>query len=99
MVCSSVPTSAFAEFTLNGFELSAEVGLALRIAKLRLHILLKSLLNLCDLELRGETDLDRAHSFSDIEFFEDGLLLRDINVQIRREKIGELSGIVDAADN
>ena len=61
---------AFAELALNRLHLSAEVGLALRVAELRLHILLQALLDLRDLELRGDARLHRAHALHDIEFLE-----------------------------
>ena len=88
---------AFAQFALDRLDLAAQIGLALRIAELRLHILLQALLDLRDLELRGDARLHRAHAFRDVEFFEHRLLLRDRQVEIRREEISQLSGIVDIA--
>ena len=40
--------------------------------------------------------LHRAQSFFDVEFLENGLLLRDIDIQIGREKIQELFRVLDA---
>ena len=81
---------AFAELALDGLELFAQIGLALCIAELRLHILLELLLDLRDLELRGDAGLHGAHAFAHIEFLEDRLFLREVILRLRREKIGEL---------
>ena len=70
------PGVAFAQFALDRLELPAQVSLALRIAELRLHILLQALLNLRDLDLRRDAGLHRTHAFQNIQLFQDRLLLR-----------------------
>ena len=64
---------AFAQFALNGLELSAQISLALRIAKLRLHILLELLLNLGHFQLRAGVFLHGAHTLAQIEFIQNRL--------------------------
>ena len=78
---------AFAELPLDRLDLLAQISAALRIGELRLHILLQLLLNLRDLELRRNARLHRAQTLLDVILLEDRLLLRDIDIQIRREKI------------
>ena len=51
---------AFTQFLLDGLELLAQIGFALRIGKVRRHIFLQLLLDLRYLELRGDMDLHRA---------------------------------------
>ena len=67
---------AFAQFALDRFELLAQISSALRVGKLRLHILLQLLLDLRDLELRRDVRLHRAQAFLQIEFLQNRLLLR-----------------------
>ena len=43
--------------------------------------------------------LHGAHALLEIELFEDGLFLCNVDVQVRREKISELLGIIDVQDH
>ena len=79
-----MPVVAFAELLLNRLQLRTQISLPLRIGKLGLHIFLQFLLDLRDLELRGDMSLSRAHPFFHIELFQQRLLLGDIDVQVRR---------------
>ncbi len=90
---------AFAQFLLDGLYLLAQVGPALRVGELRLHILLQLLLDLRDLELRRDARLHAANSFLEVVFLEQRLFLRDIDVQIRRQEIGQLFGILHPEDD
>ena len=89
----------FAELLLNRLHLFAQVGAALRIGELRLHILLQLLLDLRDLELRRDARLHRAHPLLEVVLFQQGLLLRDVDVQVRPEKIGQLFGVFEREHN
>jgi len=51
---------AFTQFLLDGLELLAQIGFALCIGKLRRDVFLQLLLDLRDLELRGDMGLHRA---------------------------------------
>ena len=73
-----------------------QIRASLRLGKLRLHILLKFLLDLRDLQLRRDRFLHHGQPLFNIELLEDRLFLRGIDIQIRREEIGELLGILDA---
>src|SRR5205814_8221075 len=63
------------------------------------HVFLQSLLNLSNLELRRDLILHGANTLLDIELLEDCLLLRNIDVQVRRQKISELLGVLDIEDH
>src|SRR5205814_600349 len=63
------------------------------------HVFLQSLLNLSNLELRRDLLLHGANTLLDIELLEDCLLLRNIDVQVRRQKISELLGVLDIEDH
>ena len=80
-------------------DLRTQISAPLCIGKLRGNILLQSLLNLSDLELRRDMLLHSAHALLDIELVEDRLFLCNIDVQVRREKISELLGIIDVQDH
>ena len=77
----------FAKLALNGFELFAQVCSALRFGKLRLHIPLQLLLDLRNLELSGDTGLNRAQSLLNIELFQKCLFVGGIEVEKWRQKI------------
>ena len=86
----------FAKLALDGFHLFAQISAPLCLGKLRLHVLLQLLLNLRDLELRRNTGLHDGQPFFNVEFLEDRLFLRRLDVQIRREEIGQLFGVFNA---
>ena len=97
--CSSPPPSASP--SSRWIALSCERRYARRCASENCDA--TSFCSLCwicgDLELRRDVLLHGAHPFFDIELFEQRLLLRDIDIEIRREKIGELLGILDVQDH
>ena len=86
---------AFAELALDRLHLLAQISPPLRVGKLRLHILLQLLLDLRDLELRRDACLHRVQPLLDVVLLEQRLLLRDIEIQIWRQKIGQLLRILD----
>ena len=89
-------TGLFPKLALDGFHLFAQISASLCLGKLRLHVLLQFLLNLCDLQLRRNGGLDRGQPFLDVEFLKDRLFFRRFDVQIRREKISQLFRLFDA---
>jgi hypothetical protein len=84
---------------LDRFELRTEIRTPLCVGKLRRDIFLQSLLDLGDLKLSRNVLLHSIHPFFDVEFFEQRLLLRNIDIEVRRQKIGELLGILDVHDH
>ena len=68
------------------------------IGKLRLHIRLQLFLNARDLELRRDADLHRVHAFLHVELFEQRLLLRGVDREIRRKEINQLLRVFDLAN-
>ena len=71
----------------------------MRVGKLRRNVLLQFLLDLRDLQLRGNVSLHRTQTFLHVEFLQDGLLLGKIDIEIRREKIDQLLRGLDAAND
>ncbi len=88
-------TLSFAQLMLDRSDLRTQVSAALRIRELRRHILLQLLLDLRDLELRGNLLLDRVDPLFNVDFLKERLFLGNIDIQIWREEIGELFGVVD----
>ena len=84
---------------LDRFQLRTEIRAPLCVGKLRRDIFLQSLLDLGDLKLRRNVLLHGTHPFFEIEFFEQRLLLRDIYIEVWRQKIGKLLGILDVHDH
>src|SRR5712692_3447044 len=89
----------FTEFVLDRFDLRTQIGAPLRIGKLRRDVLLQFFLDLRDLQLGGDMSLDRADSLFDVRFFENRLLLCNIDIQVRRQKISELFRSRDVQDH
>ena len=87
------PRVVFAKFTFNGLQLLAKIRAALCVRKLRRQILLQLLLDLRDLKLPGDMRLHGLDAFRYVEFFEQSLLLRKIDIEVGRKKIGQLSPI------
>ena len=81
---------AFTQFLLDRLHLLAQIGATLRVGELRLHVLLQLLLDLRDLELRRNARLHRVETLLDVVLLEQRLLLGNVDVQIRRQKIGQL---------
>src|ERR1051326_5247264 len=97
--CFITVPCGFAQLALDRLKLRTQIRASLRIGKLRGHILLESLLDLGDLELRRHLLLHSTNALFDIELLENRLFLRDIDVQVRRQKVCELLGVLDIEDH
>ena len=84
---------AFAEFLLDGFELLAQKGVALGVGEMGGNVFLDFLLELGDFELGGDAQEHGADAFDDVEFFEQILLLGDVQGEAAGEQVSEPAGV------
>src|SRR5678815_1532164 len=82
-----------AEFALNRADLFAQIGTPLQVREFRADILLQLLLNSRDLELGTDLVVNRSHPPRDIQFLEQLLLLRRVEIQAVRHEVRELAGV------
>ena len=83
----------FAEFPLNRADLFAQVGAALHVGELRANVLLQLLLDAGDLELGADLVVNRAHALRNVQFLEQLLLLRCLEIQTVGHEIRELASV------
>ena len=89
---------AFAKFPLDGFHLLAQIRLALGIGKLGCQILLQLLLDLGDLELGSYVRLHRLTRRAISSSSRRACFAR-IDIQVRSEKVSQLSAVADIQQN
>ncbi len=86
---------ALAEFLLNGFELFAQIGLALLVGEGGGDVLLDFLLQSGQFKLGVDALVDQADAPGNVQFLEQLLLLRRFEVQRAGQKISQLSRAFD----
>src|SRR6185436_17327616 len=87
-----------AQLLLDGLELLAEDVLALVAAHLLLDLAVDLLADLEHLVLAREELQHLAQAGLEVEGLEDVLLLVDLDVEVRRDEVGELARLRDAVD-
>ena len=89
---------AFTQLLLNGLHLLIQIVFALRLLHLPFHTAADLLLNLKDADLRLHKAVDPLQPVVHRRAVEQLLLLRDLQRQMRRHRVGELGVVVDLID-
>ncbi len=89
---------AFAEFLLDRLDLLVQVVLALALLHLPLDAAADALFHLQDVDLGLELRQQMLEALVETLHFQDLLLLLDLERQVRRDRVGEAPGLVDAGD-
>ena len=89
---------ALAEFLLDRLYLLVQVVLALTLFHLALHAPADALLDLKDVDLRLELREQTLQPLLHVEHLEHFLLLLELERQMRRYRVGEATGLLDAGE-